>query len=100
MLAAAGNIDFESLVELAEANAGHWTGTPGRPVRESPQQQTVTFEVEKDNLAQQYIVLMMPAPDRKHPKYHAASMLMLIVGGWVCVFLIWDVVVGGLAVHA
>ena len=80
MLAAAGNVDFEALVQCASTHAGHWTSAPGRPVRQPPHQ-NVTFEVEKENLAQQYIVLMMPAPDRKHPKYQAASMLMQILGG-------------------
>ena len=32
-----------------------------------PNHQNVTFEVEKENLAQQYIVLMMPAPDGSIP---------------------------------
>ena len=92
MLAAAGNVDFEALIKLAESHAGHWTSAPGRPVRQAPTHQQVVFEVEKENLAQQYIVLMMPAPDRKHPKYQAASMLMQILGGSESDLLHWDLV--------
>lgn len=100
MLAAAGNVDFQALVDVAESLAGHWTSAPGRPVRQTPTQKQVTFEVEKENLAQQYIVLMMPAPDRKHPKYQAASMLMQILGGSESDLLHWDLVNPGLAEHA
>ena len=35
---------------------------------------------------------MMPAPDRKHPKYQAASMLMQILGGSESDLLHWDLV--------
>lgn len=100
MLAAAGNIDFEALVALAETNAGGWENAPGRPPREDPKHQDVTFEVEKENLAQQYVVLMMPAPDRTHPKYHAASMLMQILGGSASDLLHWSLVDPGIAEHA
>lgn len=99
-LAAAGNVDFDALVEQAEAACGDWSPVEtGRelakvdvePVRESVVQESAT---------QQYALLLGDAPAGASEDRYAAKLLGTLIGDDSGSRLYWKLVDPGLAESA
>jgi predicted Zn-dependent peptidase len=84
VVAAAGNVDHERLVELVEkAFTGSLVNGNGRPalVEESPAPAAPILIEQKKELEQAHLVIAAPWPDAKDDDRYAASMLASVVGG-------------------
>ncbi|HSS19620.1 MAG TPA: pitrilysin family protein [Pyrinomonadaceae bacterium] len=83
VVAAAGNVDHDALVELVEKSFGN-SATNGKPaihVDASPKPATPIFIEHKNQLEQAHVILAAPWPDAKHEDRYAASLLASVVGG-------------------
>ncbi|MEQ8848499.1 pitrilysin family protein [Botrimarina sp.] len=80
VLAAAGRVDFDTLVEQAEQACGEWTGGP--PERHAPAAETFTPReaVVQSSATQQYALLLGAAPDGASDDRYAAKLLAAILG--------------------
>lgn len=97
VLAAAGNFDFDKLVELAKSRCGSWSpGVPGRCVSEASPVASETWERRKQ-LNQQHVMRLAPAPPAQSPLRYAAEMIAMIVGDDGSGRIYWDLVETGRA---
>ncbi len=100
VLAAAGNVDFDSLILQAQNYCGRWQmfDTP----RELPQPQPRTgFQVIHKPLAvQQYVVQLAAAPSSTDEDRYAARLLATILGDDTGSRLFWELIDTGLAEYA
>lgn len=100
VLVAAGNVDFERLVEHARACCGDW------PARRAPRNypplapRSGFATIVKENATQQYTLQLSPGPDVNDPSRHAAKLLTTVVGDDTGSRLFWELVDTGLAEHA
>jgi len=97
-VAAAGNFDFEKLVDLIEDNCGDWNGPPAR--RQGIRQTNGSGATEvliKDKVTQEHVVIVSPGPPAASPLRYAASTLALAVGDGSGSRLYWSLVDPGLA---
>ncbi len=79
VLAAAGHLDHERIVDLAEELLG---GTPAdRSATTEPARYTGGDRREHRDLEQLHLVLGFPAPAVDHPDYYAAAVLSTAFGG-------------------
>jgi len=99
LLAAAGNVDWPQLVELAEKHCSGWD--PGRPDREVTEAAPHPSKVLlfKD-LKQQHVVQMAPAPSATDPLRFAADIVSVVVGDDSGSRLYWDLVDPGIVESA
>jgi predicted Zn-dependent peptidase len=97
VLAAAGRIDFDALVESALKCCGHWQPIATR--REmSGAAPHMSFEVlSKEIATQQYVIEMAPGPSAEDPDRHAAKLLAAILGDDSGSRLYWELADPGLA---
>ncbi|MEM7454810.1 MAG: pitrilysin family protein [Planctomycetota bacterium] len=99
-IAAAGNIDFDRLIEDVERNCGSWKhfdanrpGTDAEP--------TFGFEqLHKPNSHQQYIIQLTPGPDNRDQRRFALRVATSILGDDSGSRLYWKFVDSGLAESA
>lgn len=97
VLAAAGRVDFEGLVEQATAYCGPW---PGREAsRRYPQAKPQAgFQVlHKPQAVQEYVVQLAPGPSARDDDRYPARLLAAIVGDDVGSRLFWELVDTGRA---
>jgi len=85
VVAAAGNVDHERLVELVESSFAN-TGTNTEAVRsdaaeQSPRPAAPILIEQKKELEQAHLVIAAPWPDAKSDDRYAASLLASVVGG-------------------
>jgi predicted Zn-dependent peptidase len=85
VVAAAGNVEHERLLELVEnsfGNSGNNTETNrSELVEQSPTPAAPILIEQKKELEQAHLVLAAPWPDAKHSDRYAASLLASVVGG-------------------
>jgi len=100
VLVAAGNIDFEKLVDDAQRLCGHWR--PASPKRTytawTPHYSDTTLTLA--NTARAYLLLSMPAPSIQDELRYAAGILMHVLGGGDGSRLHWALVETGIAEEA
>ncbi|SFH71850.1 M16 family metallopeptidase [Planctomicrobium piriforme] len=97
VLAAAGNLEWEHLLELAEQHCGNWQrGIPGRDRSEARPGVSRSFKV-RDEMHQQHVIQLAPAPSAQNPLRFAAEIAATIVGDDGAGRLYWDLVETGLA---
>jgi predicted Zn-dependent peptidase len=80
-VAAAGNLDWQHLVDLVGQRCSRWTSGKAErtDVREAPG--TGAFEViDKEEVAQEHVILMSPGPAVDSPLRYAADTLAMVVG--------------------
>jgi predicted Zn-dependent peptidase len=96
-VAAAGNADFEALVEQVAARCGDWQ--PAAPRRElRPAVSQPQFEVvHRPTATQQYVLGLADAPAAEDDQRYAAKLLAMIVGDDSGSRLYWELVDPGLA---
>lgn len=82
VVAAAGNVEHERLVELVEKSFSAANGkSPAKHVQQSPTPATPILIENKKELEQAHLVIAAPWPDAKHADRYAASLLASVVGG-------------------
>jgi predicted Zn-dependent peptidase len=83
VVAAAGNVEHDRLLELVESSfANSATGASGREaVEESPTPAAPILIEQKKELEQAHLVIAAPWPDAKSDNRYAASLLASVVGG-------------------
>ena len=83
VVAAAGNVEHDALLELVEKYLGNaaTNGKPSRPTEHSPTPATPILIEQKKELEQAHVILAAPWPDARHEDRYAASLLASVVGG-------------------
>lgn len=91
-LAVAGNVDWETVRNLAREHCGHWPAGPcARDIREAQPTQSVSV-VTRESSVQQHVMQMAPAPAAQDDMRFAAKMLAVIVGDSSGSRLFWELV--------
>jgi predicted Zn-dependent peptidase len=98
---AAGNLDWQRLLDLVGERCGSWSGGPiGRQhVREAPGRRGFKV-VRKDKVSQEHVFLISPGPAADSPMRHAADVLATAVGDDSGSRLYWALIDPGLAESA
>ena len=99
-LVAAGRVDFDQLVSMAQQHCGDWE--PVAASRTAPQSEIATgFKtITKPNAAQQYVVQISPGPAATHADRHAGRIVASMIGDDTGSRLFWELVDNGLAEYA
>lgn len=90
---AAGNFDWNKLVELVTAACSKWeTGEAPRPDRRTATGPAALQIINKENVAQEHVILMACAPAADDPLRHSADTLALALGDDTGSRLYWALV--------
>lgn len=81
VIAAAGNVEHERLLELAQSSFPLTASARPDLVEESPATAAPILIEQKQELEQAHLVIATPWPDAKHEDRYAASLLASVVGG-------------------
>jgi predicted Zn-dependent peptidase len=85
VVAAAGNVDHDRLVELVEKALGNSAnadeGNKSEPTERSPTPAAPILIEQKNELEQAHLIVAAPWPDAKSNDRYAASLLASVVGG-------------------
>lgn len=94
-LALAGNVDWSTVVELAEEHCAHWpSGMTDRPTQEAvPAGGLAVMKKESSN--QEHVAQMTPAPTSQSDLRFAADILSVIVGDDANSRLYWELIEPG-----
>lgn len=100
VVALAGSMDFEDMVDRIEANCGQWVTTGA--VRSYPDldHAPAAFTDTCDSINQQYLCMVAPSPSMQDDRRYAAGMLAHIFGHHEGSRLYWALVETGLAEEA
>ena len=97
VLAAAGDVDFDSLLLRAEQYCGHWQKFPvERHVEPVTPRQGVQL-IERPAASQQYVIQLGNAPGAEHALRDAAQLLVILLGDSGGSRLYWELLHPGLA---
>ncbi len=100
VLAAAGRIDFDALVNTAREVCGGWEPVTA-PRQIAPAKARGGFEVlTKPSAAQEYVLQMSPGPAAADKDRYAAKLLTTMLGDDSGSRLYWELIDPGLAEHA
>mgnify|MGYP002781096594 CR=1 FL=1 len=103
VLAAAGNVDFDSLVEQASALTGQWAmqEQPAAPEPDDlstlPEGVEVEPVIETPDAAQAYLVRVSPAPKTTDPARYATRLLSTVLGDESGSRFFWELIDTGRA---
>jgi predicted Zn-dependent peptidase len=100
VLAAAGNVDFDSLVLHAQNYCGRWAMFEARRERSQPQPRSEFHVLHKPLAVQEYVVQLAAAPASTDEDRYAARLLTTIVGDDSGSRLFWELVDTGQAESA
>jgi predicted Zn-dependent peptidase len=81
VIAAAGNVQHEQMVELVEKSFENNTIEAAGVVEESPATAAPILIEQKKELEQAHLVIAAPWPNAKHEDRYAASLLASVIGG-------------------
>lgn len=81
VIAAAGNVQHEQMVELVQRAFEKTEGVPLDAIEESPSVGAPILIEQKKELEQAHLVIAAPWPDAKHDDRYAASLLASVIGG-------------------
>jgi predicted Zn-dependent peptidase len=81
VIAAAGNIQHEQMVELVESSFDNTTADTKEGVEELPATAAPILIEQKKELEQAHLVIAAPWPNAKHEDRYAASLLASVIGG-------------------
>jgi len=81
VVAAAGNVEHDQLVELVNKSFPNSNGASGVLVEEAPQPATPILIEQKKELEQAHLIIAAPWPDAKSGDRYAASLLASVIGG-------------------
>jgi predicted Zn-dependent peptidase len=97
VLAAAGRVDFEGLVEEATEYCGQWTGRAAQRHHPPVQPRTGFQVLHKPQAVQEYVVQLAPGPSARDDDRYPARLLAAIVGDDVGSRMFWELVDTGRA---
>lgn len=103
VLAAAGNVDFDGLVDMAQRLTSDWSSLiaaaepPADDVTQLPVGIQTDPVIASPDAAQAYLVRISPAPHGKDPDRYAARLLASILGDESGSRLFWELIDTGLA---
>lgn len=80
VVAAAGNVEHDQLVELVNQSFPNANGAGSVPVEDAPVTGTPIL-IEQKELEQAHLIIAAPWPDAKSSERYAASLLASIIGG-------------------
>ncbi|MEC9094024.1 MAG: pitrilysin family protein [Planctomycetota bacterium] len=96
-LVAAGNVDFNSLVRVAEEKCGAWPAVEGTRQTESAVPHFGFNCVEKESAAQQYLIQLCPGPAMENDDRYATRVLASIFGDDSGSRMYWEFLDTGMA---
>lgn len=99
-LAAAGNIDFDAFVALAEKYCGHWATVSVQRAYSAPLLQPRRRHISDPKLKRHYIAALCPGPSAQDDARYAAMVLSDVLGDHEGSRLFWALVEPGLADEA
>lgn len=100
VLAAAGRVDFEALLEQAAWHCGHWPRREALRLRPDARPRSGLQVVPKPMAVQEYVVQLSPGPSACDEDRYPARLLATIVGDDIGSRLFWELVDSGLAESA
>lgn len=99
-LVAAGNVDFERLVMLAEQRCGRWRPFEApRDISRAPQRSEFRV-LHKETATQQYVVQVVNGPAAEDTDRHASRILATVLGDDSGSRLFWELIDTGRAEYA
>ena len=98
--AAAGNVNFEKLVEDVQRCCGHWEKFSPERMKAKADYQQGFVAVHKPTAHQQYILQMAPGPSSEEPVRYATAVMSAIIGDDGGSRLYWEFLDSGLAESA
>ena len=98
--AAAGNVDFDKLVQDIERHCGHWKKFAPQRMKEKADYRQGFVTVHKPTAHQQYILQMAPGPSSEQKVRYATSVMSAIIGDDGGSRLYWEFLDSGLAESA
>ncbi len=100
VVAAAGKLDFDSLVNGITKYCGGWNTTKAARSFVSPKIKPHRFTMTSDSVHRHYILMMSPGPSQQDERRYAAAILTNILGAPGGSRLFWALIETGLAEEA
>ena len=100
VLAGAGKIDFDRLVEDVEKQCGQWKNFPAERVAPVPDYRSGFVSIHKPNAVQQYLLQMSPGASLQSEDRYAARVAATIMGDDAGSRFYWEFLDSGLAESA
>lgn len=100
VVAMAGRVDFDAMVQLIESYCGHWQRTEAKreyPPAPHTQQE---FTIHDESITRHYMLMLAPAPAINDRRRYAAGILASILGDHEGSRLYWSLVEPGTAEEA
>ena len=97
IVALAGKLDFDSMVDRIDAHCGSWEGTGAAREYTQFERHGGEFKQTIEDLNQHYLMMVMPSPSFQDESKYAAAALGSILGGGDGSRLHWALVDAGLA---
>lgn len=96
-LAAAGNVDFEKLIQDAEACCGHWKAFPAQRNMSEAATRSGFVTLHKPESTQEYLIQLSKGPSNQDEERFAARVLTTILGDDSGSRIYWEFLDPGLA---
>ena len=100
VLAAAGKIDFDRLIEDVEKHCGQWESFPAERTSPAPAYRSGFISMHKPNSVQQYLLQMSPGASLESEDRYAARVAAAIMGDDAGSRFYWEFLDSGLAESA
>jgi predicted Zn-dependent peptidase len=100
VVAAAGRLDVDQLVDDVGAVAGHWTPSGAARASTSPTLSSRQHSMADPKIKQHYVAMMCPGPDARDEARYAAHVLAEVIGDSDGSLLYWSLIDPGLAEEA
>jgi len=100
VVAVAGRLDFDAVVDGIQAHCGHWERTGAE--RDYPEFRLAKeeFTIESETAHRHYTLMLCPAPEMNDERRYAAAMLAQLLGDVDGSRLYWALIESGLAEEA
>lgn len=98
-LVAAGRVDFDRLVAVADRQCGDWKPVPSERVIQPAATRHGFSVLHKDTATQQYLLQLSPGPAAEDEDRYAVKLLATVLGDDSGSRLYWELVDPGLAEH-
>ncbi len=100
ILAAAGRVDFDSLVRTAQQGCGHWERFQVERLTKEVASLQGSQLIQRPAASQQYVIQLGNAPNMEHPLRYAVHLLVTLLGDSSGSRLYWELLHPGLAEQA
>ncbi len=97
IVAMAGNLDFDAMVERLESTCGHWQRTETSRIYHDLSHSEQSFVETCDRINRDYMLMMSPAPPIQDERRHAAALMAWILGNSDGSRLYWSLIETGRA---